>query len=131
LDDVGTCQGFPYVIGAGRPAPGCDNSVTKPRQSRDKAVTDPRQTICRVNQWGKHRWAISFKDKISKSQYFQVLRCRYCAVFVLAQFERTVLPSGRVTVTERVEAIEPGAADGLKLREGYVGPVAEEAAETR
>jgi hypothetical protein len=93
--------------------------VTKPRQTRDKAVTDPRQTICRVNQWGKHRWATSFKDKISKAQYFQVLRCRYCADFLLAQFERTVLPSGRVTITERVEAIEPGAADALKLQPGY------------
>ena|SRR5688572_11152628 len=62
---------------------------------------DPRDEKCSVNKWQKHKWARSFKDAISKSRFIQILRCRYCARYVCVEFNRVVLPSGRVTVTER------------------------------
>lgn len=66
---------------------------------------DPRTTKCPVNQYERHRWAKSFKDQVSKACYVTFLRCRYCAHFVTIQFERVVMPSGRVIVTERVSAV--------------------------
>lgn len=77
-----------------------------------KLSQDPRNTKCGVNQWGKHKWARASKDTISKTQFIQILRCRYCAHFMGAEFNRTILPSGRVIITERVFAIEPAEDSG-------------------
>lgn len=79
-------------------------------QNGDKVVTveqrnDPRESECAFYGHKRHRWSTSFKDVISKACYVQVLRCRYCAKFVAVQFDRVVLPSGRVTVNETVTAI--------------------------
>jgi hypothetical protein len=68
-------------------------------------MTDKRLDDCPANPHRKHRWAQSFREKLSKTRFFQVLRCRYCANYLLVQFERTVLPSGRVTVTQAVDVV--------------------------
>lgn len=74
---------------------------------------DPRDSKCSVNTWGKHKWARAFKDVISKTQFVSVLRCRYCARFLCCEFERVILPSGRVAITER--AFEPIAPDATTV----------------
>src|SRR4051812_26133305 len=91
------------------------------RQSGDKVVTaeqrysqkgpkdDPRLTVCPVNQYGRHRWARSHRDTVSKTSYLQMLRCRYCAHYVGIQFQRVVLPSGAVMINEAVREVH--AAD--------------------
>jgi len=70
---------------------------------------------------GHHRWAQCFKDKISKTAYFQILRCRYCLQYLLAQFERTTLPSGRVSITNTVGIIPHKQMEELRI--GYAKPV--------
>lgn len=67
---------------------------------------DARQTVCSVNSRGTHKWTRATKDVISKSQFVHMLRCRYCATYVGIEFNRVLLPSGRVEVTQRVFAIK-------------------------
>lgn len=80
----------------------------------ENAANDPRESFCAKNEHGNHRWARSFKDQISKTCYVQILRCRYCAHYVCVEFRRTILPSGRVEINERV--FETGQEATLKLR---------------
>jgi hypothetical protein len=86
--------------------------MTKKRQIEGKPVTkmsqDPRDSKCSINQVQKHKWSRSFKDIISKTRFIQILRCRYCARYVCVEFNRLVLPSGRVTVTERAFETQAG-----------------------
>lgn len=77
---------------------------------------DPRLTKCAGNTREKHRWAQSFKDKVSKGRYIQILRCRYCAKYLQAEFERVVLPSGRVNVVSRVTEVEEVPEVTVKLQ---------------
>lgn len=81
------------------------NVAVKQRGSQKGQVSDPRLSVCAVNQWGKHRWARAIKDNVSKSQYIHLLRCRYCAKYVCIEFKRVVMPSGAVMVTERVSEV--------------------------
>lgn len=91
--------------------------MTNQGQTSDKNVAiDPRTIKCASNQWGIHRWSQAFKDKISPSRYFQILRCRYCAKYLIAQFERLLLPSGRVTVVDRYSGMESMDDSTLMLR---------------
>lgn len=74
--------------------------------------------ICASHPDGIHRWSKTFRDKVGKDRFFVLLRCRYCSDFRLAQFLRTVLPSGRVEISQSVEIV-PARYEG-ELRESYV-----------
>ena len=79
---------------------------------------DSADSFCAGNRlYGRHHWSQCFRDKISKTSYFQILRCRYCVQYLLAQFERTTLPSGRVTMTQTVGIIPRVQME--QLRQGY------------
>lgn len=86
-----------------------DKTKAKPGQIKDYTMTKEGKKLwlsnCPINPFKTHRWSQAFKDKISKTQYFQVLRCRYCTQFLLIQFERVVLPSGRVTVWDHMDIV--------------------------
>ncbi len=85
-------------------------------KSQDKY--NDADSFCANNRLtNQHKWSQCFKDKISKSAYFQILRCRYCLQYLLAQFERTTLPSGRVTITQTVGIIPRSQME--QLRSGY------------
>ena len=81
-------------------------------------------SVCASNRLtGMHKWAQSFKDKTSKTSYIQILRCRYCLQYLLAQFERTILPSGRVTVTQTVGIIPRSQMEQLRYGYANTGPI--------
>ncbi len=76
-----------------------------------KMSRDPRDEECSVNYTRKHKWSRHFKDKISKTKFVAILRCRFCARYVCVEFERVVLPSGRVTIKERAFETTKDAGD--------------------
>lgn len=84
-----------------------------------KTSHEIRESVCRVSTRGIHKWTRAIKHVISKAQFVHLLRCRYCAHYIGIEFNRVVLPSGRVTITERPFAIEranEGDEVTLKLR---------------
>lgn len=80
-------------------------------------IPDPRNSFCEIAASGAHKWARVSKDNITRAKWVVLLRCRYCAQFYGVQFDRVVLPSGRVEVRERPFETIKGDAAPVELHE--------------
>lgn len=79
-------------------------------------TNDPRDEKCIANPQRMHKWVKSSRETITKAHFVQILRCRWCGHHVGLELKRVILPSGRVTITERPFKMDQEVTDGLQSK---------------